>query len=50
MTNKMCLFFQLLKEKYGLSNVDALLAYEKFFRKYPKGIIEKDDFLEEYKV
>ena len=41
---------KVLVSKYGLSNIDALLAYDKFFKKYPTGSIKKNDFLEEYKV
>ena len=36
--------------KYGMSNIDALLAYDKFFKAYPSGEIKKAEFMEEYKV
>ena len=41
---------KLLNSKYGLTNIDALLEYDKFFKKYPSGLIKKEEFLEEYKV
>ena len=41
---------KVLVSKSGLSNIDAPLAYDKFFKKYPTGSIKKNDFLEEYKV
>ena len=41
---------QVLVSKYGLSNIDALLAYDKFFKRFPSGEIKKEDFMEEYKV
>ena len=41
---------KVLVSKYGLYNIDALLAYDKFFKKYPTGTIKKKDFLEEYTV
>ena len=39
-----------LESRFGLSKIDALLAYDKFFKKYPTGEIKKDEFMEEYKV
>ena len=41
---------KVLVAKYGLSNIDALVAYDKFFKKYPTGVIKKAEFMEEYKV
>ena len=41
---------KLLVSKYGMTNIDALIEYEKFFKKYPSGLINKEQFLEEYKV
>ena len=41
---------KLLVAKFGMSNVDALLAYDKFHKKYESGEITKPDFLEENKV
>ena len=41
---------KLLVSKYGMTNIDALIEYEKFFKKYPSGLINKEEFLEEYKV
>ena len=41
---------KLLVSKYGMTNIDALIEYEKFFKKYPSGLIKKEEFLEEYKV
>ena len=41
---------KVLVAKYGLSNIDALVAYDKFFKKYPTGVIKKPEFMEEYKV
>ena len=48
------LFLQLdtvefLVKKYGLSNIDAMIAFDSFFKKYPSGEITKEQFLEEYK-
>lgn len=40
---------KLLVSKYGMTNIDALIEYEKFFKKYPSGLINKEQFLEEYK-
>ena len=41
---------ELLVSKYGMTNIGGLLEYDKFFRKYPSGLIKKEEFLEEYKV
>lgn len=41
---------KLLVSKYGMTNIDALIEYDKFFKKYPSGLIKKGEFLEEYKV
>ena len=41
---------KLLVSKYGMTNIDALLEYDKFFKKYPSGLIKRVEFLEEYKV
>ena len=41
---------KVLVDKYGMTNIDALIEYEKFFKKYPSGLINKEQFLEEYKV
>ena len=41
---------KLLVKKFEMSNIDALLAYDKFHKKYPSGEIKKLDFLEENKV
>ena len=41
---------KLLVEKFEMSNIDALIAYDKFHKKYPSGEIKKLDFLEENKV
>ena len=46
----MIIWPQVLVSKYGLSNIDALLAYDKFFKRFPSGEIKKEDFMEEYKV
>ena len=41
---------KVLNEKYGMSNIDALLAYDKFFKAHPTGEIKKNEFMEENKV
>ena len=41
---------KLLVSKYGMTNIDALLEYDKFFKKYPSGLIKRVEVLEEYKV
>ena len=38
-----------LKKKFDLTNVEAMVAYDSFFKKYPKGELTKEQFLEEYK-
>ena len=40
---------EFLVKKYGLSNIDAMIAFDSFFKKYPSGEISKAQFLEEYK-
>ena len=39
-----------LEKKYEMSKVDALVAYDKFHKKFTNGEINKEDFLEENKV
>ena len=39
----------LLRGKLQISNIEVLIAYDKFFKKYPNGKICKKDFLEESK-
>ena len=29
-----------------MTNIDAMMAYEKFFKKYPNGEITKEQFME----
>ena len=41
---------RILVSKYGMTNIEALIEYDKFFKKYPSGLINKEQFLEEYKV
>ena len=32
-----------------MTNLEAMVAYDNFFKKYPTGELTKDQFLEEYK-
>ena len=41
---------KILVSKYGMTNIEALIEYEKFFKNHPSGLINKEQFLEEYKV
>ena len=48
------LIFQLdvvdhLVKKFSMTNIDAMVAYDKFFKKYPSGELSKEEFMEEYK-
>ena len=38
-----------LVKKYGMTNIDAMITFDKFFKSYPSGEITKEEFLEEYK-
>ena len=38
-----------LVKKYGMTNIDAMITFDKFFKSYPSGEITKEQFLEEYK-
>ena len=40
---------KLLVGKLEISNIDVLVANDKFFKKYPNGEISKDEFLKENK-
>ena len=40
---------EFLVKKYGLTNIEAMIAFDGFFKKYPSGEITKDQFMEEYK-
>ena len=33
-------------KKFNMTNIDAMVAYEKFYKKYPNGEINKDQFTE----
>ena len=35
-----------LVKKFNMTNIDAMVAYEKFFKKYPNGEINKEQFME----
>ena len=37
-----------LVSKFGLTNLQAMVAYDNFFKKFPKGELTKDQFMEEY--
>ena len=38
-----------LVKKYGMTNIDAMITFDKFFKNYPSGEITKEEFMEEYK-
>ena len=40
----------LLETKLGMSKIDALVAYDKFHKKYTEGEIKREEFMEENKV
>ena len=40
----------LLETKLGISKIDALVAYDKFHKKYTEGEIKREEFMEENKV
>ena len=33
-------------KRFNMTNIDAMMAYEKFFKKYPNGEITKEQFME----
>lgn len=37
-------------KKFNMTNIDAMVAYEKFFKKYPNGEINKEQFMEVRKL
>ena len=41
---------ELLAAKFNLSKIEILVAYEKFHKKYPDGLICKEKYMEENKV
>ena len=36
---------EILVQKLGISQLDAMIAYDSFHKKFPKGEITKEDFL-----
>ena len=35
--------------KFEMTNLEAMVAYDNFFKKYPTGELTKEEFLNEYK-
>ena len=33
-------------KKFKMTNIDAMVAYDKFFKKYPNGELTKEQFME----
>ena len=33
-------------KKFNMTNIDAMVTYEKFYKKYPNGEINKEQFME----